>query len=97
LANTCHWSRREPFAPNRLAGSGLTRDTILLPIKKVRSAAPPGSPVPIRMALPIAVAARTPIPVRARRPKASKAMVALTRKLAGAEREPRGGVKGLIG
>jgi len=51
----------------------------------------------MRMALPIAVAARTPIPVRARRPKASKAMVALTRKLAGAEREPRGGVKGLIG
>jgi hypothetical protein len=51
----------------------------------------------MRMALPIAVAARAPSPVRARKPKASKAMAALTRKLAGTEREPRGDVKGLIG
>jgi hypothetical protein len=51
----------------------------------------------MRMALPIAVAARAPSPVRARKPKASKAMAALARKLAGAERGPRGDVKGLIG
>ena len=67
LASTCQWSRREPLAPRRMPGSGLTRDTILPPIKKVRSAAPPGSPVPVRMAVPTAVAATAPGPVRARR------------------------------
>jgi hypothetical protein len=65
--------------------------------KEGEERSPAGSPVPIRMALPIAVAARAPSPVRARRPKASKAMAALTRKLAGAESGPRGDVKGLIG
>jgi hypothetical protein len=49
------------------------------------------------MAQPVAVAARAPNPVRAWKPKASKAMAALTRKLAGTESEPRGDVKGLIG
>jgi len=63
----------------------------------VRSAAPPGSPGPMRMALPMAVAAKAPNPVRAWKPKAIKAMAALTRKLAGTESEPRGDVKGLIG
>jgi hypothetical protein len=80
-----------------MPGSGLTRDTILPPIKKVRSAAPPGSPVPVRMAVPTAVAATAPGPVRARRAQANRAMAALTRKLAGAAPGWRGDVKGLIG
>lgn len=47
--------------------------------------------------MPIAVAAKAPSPVRAWKPKASRAMPALTRKLAGTESERRGDVKGLIG
>jgi len=66
-------------------------------MKKVRSTAPPGNPVPTRMAVPIAVAAKAPSPVRAWKPKASRAMPALTRKLAGTESERRGDVKGFIG
>lgn len=61
LAQTCHGSRRSPFASEiSTFGSGSSRATRLLDTKKAASTAAPGHPTPARMVAPISAAETAP-------------------------------------